>query len=163
MIVRPLLPLFVWAAVAVAPSSARAEFDPGQAWLNAGFYSYHYQRNRGLEDANPGIGIEWPLNEQFSLTGGLFRNSDRERSHYLGVYYMPFELGGAKIGAAVGGFDGYPNMKNGGWFAAVVPTVAFEGRHWGLNVAIIPELKDRLYGAITFQLKYRFSAPPQDD
>jgi hypothetical protein len=31
-----------------------------------------------------------------------------------------------------------------------------EAGHWGLNVALVPPLKDRLYGALSFQLKYRF-------
>ncbi|HEV7816111.1 MAG TPA: hypothetical protein VGP06_13555, partial [Janthinobacterium sp.] len=24
-----------------------------ETWLNAGFYSYHYQRDKGLDDGNP--------------------------------------------------------------------------------------------------------------
>jgi hypothetical protein len=31
-----------------------------------------------------------------------------------------------------------------------------EAEHWGLNVMLVPPLKDRLYGAVSFQLKYRF-------
>jgi hypothetical protein len=33
---------------------------------------------------------------------------------------------------------------------------AIEGKNWGLNIAYVPTIKNRLYGAITFQLKYRF-------
>ena len=128
-----------------------------KVWLNPGFYSYHFDRDKGLEDFNPGLGFEYPVNETFSVTAGAFRNSDRERSRYIGVYAMPFEVYGVKLGAVAGGFDGYPNYRNGNWFPAVIPTAAIEGRRWGLNVAIIPSYKDRLYGALTFQLKYRFA------
>lgn len=134
--------------------------DLSGVWINPGFYSYHFDRDKGLNDRNPGIGIEWPLAPMYSFTAGLFHNSDRVTSHYIGVYVMPLEWKGVKFGAAVGGFDGYQMTNNGGWFPAIIPTVAFEGQHWGLNVAVIPEIKNRLYGAITFQLKYRFGAPP---
>lgn len=128
-----------------------------KVWLNPGFYSYHFDRNKGLEDFNPGLGFEYPVNETVSVTAGAFRNSDRVQSRYVGVYVMPFEFHGVKFGAVVGGFDGYPNYRNGNWFPALIPTAAIEGRRWGLNIAIIPSYKDRLYGALTLQLKYRFA------
>ncbi|MDM0012344.1 hypothetical protein QTH87_07845 [Variovorax sp. J22P168] len=143
------------ALLLAAPAFAQVPIE--QVWINPGFYSLHFDRNKGLEDANYGIGIEWPIDRTFSVTAGAFRNSDRERSHYLGLYVMPFEFHGVKFGAVVGGFDGYPNTNNGGWFAALIPTAAIEGRHWGLNIAIVPSIRNRLYGAISFQLKYRFS------
>lgn len=150
---RHLLP---W--LGLLPGLAFAEFDIGKTWINPGFYSYHFQRNKGLEDANPGIGFEYPLSSTYSLTAGMFRNSDRETSHYIGMYVTPIEFHGVKLGAVVGGFDGYPNAFHGGWFPALIPTAAIEGKNWGLNIAIIPEIKNRLYGAISFQLKYRFSS-----
>ncbi|VTU37333.1 hypothetical protein [Variovorax sp. PBL-E5] len=153
MKLRQLLPWF-----GLLPGLAFAQFDPGQAWINAGLYSYHFDRHQGLEDSNPGIGIEWPLDSTYSLTAGVFRNSDRQQSHYVGVYVMPFEFHGVKLGAAVGAFDGYPKAFNGGWFPALIPTAAIEGKHWGLNIAFVPTIKNRLYGALSFQLKYRFSA-----
>jgi hypothetical protein len=155
---RPLRGLLSCLGLLGIPGLAMAEpdFDVGKVWFNAGFYSYHYDRNKGLEDKNPGLGVEWPINETYSLTAGLFRNSDRERSRYIGLYVMPFEFHGVKLGAVVGGFDGYPNYRNGNWFPSLIPTAAIEGKHWGLNVAVIPTIKNRLYGALTLQLKYRF-------
>lgn len=151
------LPTLLAGASLLLPGLALAQVDISQVWINPGFYSLHFDRNKGLEDFNPGIGIEWPIDKTFSLTAGTFRNSDRERSNYAGLYVMPFEFYGVKLGAVVGGFDGYPKTNNGGWFAALIPTAAIEGKHWGLNIAIIPSIKNRLYGAISFQLKYRFS------
>jgi len=153
----PDLPgLALLAVLCAMPMQASAEVDLGKVWLNAGFYSYHFDRNKGLEDFNPGIGFEWPIDETYSITAGTFRNSDRERSRYIGLYVMPLEFHGVKLGAVVGGFDGYPNAFHGGWFPALIPTAAIEGKNWGLNVAILPNIKNRLYGALTFQLKYRF-------
>jgi len=151
------LPSFLAGASLLLPAVAAAQVDISQVWINPGFYSLHFDRNKGLEDFNPGIGIEWPIDKTFSLTAGAFRNSDRDRSNYIGLYVMPFEFHGVKLGAVVGGFNGYQMSNNGGWFPALIPTAAIEGKNWGLNIAIIPSIKDRLYGAISFQLKYRFS------
>ncbi|MDM0049117.1 hypothetical protein [Variovorax sp. J22R115] len=151
------LPSLLASASLLLPALASAQVDVSQVWINPGFYSLHFDRNKGLEDFNPGIGIEWPIDKIFSLTAGAFRNSDRDRSHYVGLYVMPFEFHGVKLGAVVGGFDGYQRSNNGGWFPALIPTAAIEGKHWGLNIAIVPTIKNRLYGAISFQLKYRFS------
>lgn len=151
------LPSLLAGACLLLPALACAQADISQVWINPGFYSLHFDRNKGLEDFNPGIGIEWPIDKTFSATAGRFRNSDREYSNYIGLYVMPFEFHGVKLGAVVGGFDGYQMTNNGGWFPALIPTAAIEGKHWGLNVAIIPSIKNKLYGAISFQLKYRFS------
>ncbi|MDP9898339.1 hypothetical protein [Variovorax ginsengisoli] len=156
MRLRTLLPPAL-ALLAVLPDAATAQSEPSRLWLNPGFYSYHFDRHKGLEDANPGLGVEWTLDSTYSLTAGIFRNSDRDTSHYLGLYVMPVELYGVKLGAVVGAFDGYSNYRHGGWFPALIPTAAIEGRNWGLNIAFIPSYKDRLYGALSFQLKYRFS------
>ena len=157
-----LLPT-VLLAMAALPGAAQAQESSdvlSRLWINPGFYSLHFDRDKDLENANYGLGVEWVLNDQWSLTAGAFHNSDRERSHYVGAYFMPFEWQGIKFGAAVGAFDGYPNYKDGGWFPALIPTAAYESRYWGLNVGIIPSYKDRLHGALTFQFKFRFAAPP---
>lgn len=159
---RRLVPALVLATVAWPAMSQAQEASSeflSRLWINPGFYSLHFDRDKDLEDQNWGLGVEYVLNDQWSLTAGAFRNSDRERSHYVGAYFMPFEWQGLKFGAAVGAFDGYPHYRDGGWFPALIPTVAYESRHWGLNVGIIPSYKDRLYGAITFQFKVRFAGP----
>jgi hypothetical protein len=136
--------------MAVAVPAAMAD-----VWVNPGFYSYHLQRDKGFNNVNTGLGIEATLTNTYSLTAGFFHNSDRETSRYVGVYAMPFQLGAFKAGAAIGAFDGYPKMRDGGWFPAIIPTVAFEGQQFGLNVSFIPTVGDRLHGAVTFQIKYK--------
>jgi len=141
--------LIAIAIVATAPAVM------ADVWINPGFYSYHLQRDRGFNNVNTGLGFEASLTDTYSVTAGFFRNSDRETSRYVGVYAMPFKAGAFKAGAAMGAFDGYPKMRDGGWFPAIIPTVAYEGPRFGLNVSVIPTVGEKLHGAITFQLKYK--------
>jgi hypothetical protein len=141
-----------------AALTAQAEFDASRLWVNAGFYSAHFDTHKGLRNANPGFGLEYRINPSWSATAGRFRNSNNADSSYVGVYYQPWTYAGVKWGGVVGAFNGYPNAFNGGWFPALIPSASLEGQHWGLNVALVPPLKDRLYGAVSFQLKYRFRA-----
>lgn len=154
---KPLLRLLPWLSL-LLPGIAAAQFESDKLWVNAGFYSAHFDRHRGLENSNPGFGVEYMLDDTYRLTAGTFHNSDRRQSHYIGLYVLPFEWWGARFGAVVGGFDGYPNYRNGNWFPAILPTAAIEGKNWGLNIAFVPTIKNRLYGAISFQLKYRFAS-----
>ena len=55
----------------------------------------------------------------------------------------------------VGGFNGYPRMRNGGWFVAAIPVASFEYRRFDVNLMIVPSYKDRLYGAVSVQLKLK--------
>jgi hypothetical protein len=140
-------------------SPAQAQFEADRLWVNAGFYSAHFDSSQGLRNANPGIGVEYRLNEHWSATAGRFRNSNDANSSYVGAYYQPWRLGDIKLGVVAGAFNGYPKAFNGGWFPALIPTASLELGHLGLNVAWVPPLKDRLYGAVSFQLKYRFQLP----
>jgi hypothetical protein len=137
-------------------SSAQAEFDASRLWVNAGFYSAHFDSDKGLRNANPGLGFEYRLNDTWSATAGRFINSDNANSSYVGAYYQPWTFAGVKLGVVAGAFNGYPKAFNGGWFPAVLPVATLESGHFGLNVAFVPPMKDRLYGAVSFQLKFRF-------
>ena len=101
------------------------------------------------------MGGEYRYSTVNSVTLGVFENSDRRSSHYVGWYWQPVKLGAVRLGAVVGAIDGYPRMLNGGWFAAVIPTASIEFQNIGANLLFIPSYKDRLYGAISFQFKLR--------
>jgi hypothetical protein len=146
--------LLALALLAITPL-AQAEFEANRLWLNAGFYSAHFDTNKGLRNANPGLGFEYKVDDTWSATAGRFINSDNAHSSYIGAYYQPWTLAGTKLGVVGGAFNGYPKAFNGGWFPAVIPVATWEGQHVGLNVALVPPLKDRLYGALSFQLKFR--------
>lgn len=151
-----LLPFLCFAMTAAADAPGAADSEPiSEIWLNAGMYSYHFQRDKGLNDSNPGFGVEYRFSKTSSLTAGGFYNSDRYTSHYIGWYWQPMSIGSVRFGAALGGFDGYPRMQNGDWFLAAVPAVSYEYQRIGMNIFIIPTYQDRLYGALSFQLKVR--------
>lgn len=124
-------------------------------WINPGFYSYHFQRDKGFDDTNPGLGVEYRFSTVASATAGRFHNSDREMSNYAGVYYQPIAWGPLRLGAVVGGFNGYPKMRDGGWFLAAIPVVTLEYERVGVNFAIVPTYKERLHGAFSVQLKFK--------
>ena len=126
-------------------------------WINPGFYSHHFDTSKNLNNNNHGFGVEATITDMYSLTAGVFENSDRATSHYVGAYVMPFRVGALKAGAAVGVFDGYPKMHEGGWFPAVVPTMAIEGRRVGLNISFIPKVGDRVNSALSFQVKFNIA------
>ena len=148
--------VFCGAAQAQSQANEDTAFEANRLWLNAGFYSAHFDTDKGLRNANPGLGFEYRLNDDWSATAGRFINSDSAHSSYVGAYYQPWTVSGIKLGVVGGVFNGYPKAFNGGWFPAVLPVATLEQGHWGLNVALVPPLKDRLYGAVSFQLKYRF-------
>ncbi|MFC5476226.1 hypothetical protein [Paraherbaspirillum soli] len=163
----PTLPLLRKLAVVLLFSCSYAQAEQGdlfgmienkplsETWLNAGFYSYHLNRDKGLNDRNLGLGVEYRFSTVASVTAGRFYNSDRAYSNYVGVYYQPLFIGPARLGVVAGGFNGYPKMQNGGWFLAAIPVVSVDYQRVGLNLAFIPNYKDRLYGALTFQAKVK--------
>jgi hypothetical protein len=139
----------------VAQAEPGLGFETNRLWINAGFYSAHFETDKGLRNANPGLGFEYRVNEDWGATAGHFTNSDNAKSNYIGAFYQPWTLSGVKLGVVAGAFNGDPKAFNGGWFPALFPTASLEGQRWGLNVALVPPLKDRLYGAVSFQLKFR--------
>lgn len=126
-------------------------------WVNPGFYSHHFDKSKDLNNNNHGFGVEMSLTDTYSLTAGVFENSNRATSHYVGAYVMPYKVGSFKAGAAVGAFDGYPNMRNGGWFPAIVPAMSIEGRRVGLNITYTPKIGDKLNSALSFQVKFNLA------
>ena len=126
-----------------------------EVWLNPGFYSYHFQRDKGFDDRNPGLGGEYRFSTVSSMTAGRFYNSDRQYSNYAGMYYQPFAIGRVRLGAVVGGFNGYPRMRGGGWFLAAIPAASLEYERFGVNLTLVPSYQDRLHGALSFQLKLK--------
>ena len=144
----------IWFALWVAMATP-ATF--AGVWVNPGFYSHHFDQNKNLQNHNLGFGVEVNLSPVYSLTAGVFDNSDRATSRYVGAYVMPFQMGALKAGAAVGMFDGYPKMRNGGWFPAAVPTLAIEGPRLGLNISFVPKVADKLNSAVSFQFKFNIA------
>lgn len=125
-------------------------------WFAPGFQSWHPNRAAGYRENNIGVSLEADLHPEVALLAGNFINSDRARSRYLGAAWLPLELGPLRLGAYAGGFDGYPMMRAGGWFAAAMPLLTWRGERWGLNFSAVPNYRNRLHGAVIGQVLLRF-------
>jgi hypothetical protein len=159
--VSPLMK-WVFIGLTVYPATSGAEIfsfiEPGpmsELWLNPGFYSYHFQREKKLNNNNFGLGGEYRFSTVSAFLFGEIDNSDRKTSHYVGWYWRPVGVGPVRLGAIAGAMDGYPKMVNGGWFFAVIPTAGIEYKNVGANLMYVPSYRDRLYGTISFQVKFK--------
>jgi hypothetical protein len=155
--------LLATCALALAGACAHADdlftkiaADPkSELWIDSGFATYHFDRDKNLNGGNRGLGVEYRFSGTMAAAAGRFVNSDRYYSNYAGVVWQPYALGPVRLGAAIAAFDGYPKMRDRGWFPAVIPTFTYEYERVGLNVGVIPTYKDRLYGGISVQLKVK--------
>ena len=140
---------------AFAQEAPAADGKRSELWIDTGFATYHFQSDKDLNGRNPGIGFEYRFLDSAAVTVGRFYNSDRQHSNYAGVYYQPWSWGGVRFGGVIGGFNGYPKMRDGGWFLAAIPTATWEYERVGINVAVVPTYKERLHGGISVQLKFK--------
>lgn len=125
-----------------------------EVWLNPGMITYHVSNNSELNGTNYGIGGEYRYSTVSSITLGVFNNSFRHTSHYVGWYWQPLELGSARIGAAVGAINGYPQHRDGSWFFSLIPTASIEYRNVGAALMYMPP-HIKTSGAISFQLRFK--------
>ncbi|MES2901785.1 MAG: hypothetical protein V4723_18815 [Pseudomonadota bacterium] len=138
--------------------AARAEEAPVRSkelWLDTGFATYHFQSDKDLNGRNPGLGVEYRISDSSAVTAGRFFNSDRRHSRYAGMYYQPWTVQGVRLGVVAGGFDGYPRMRDGGWFLAAIPVATIEYQRVGVNLAVVPTYKNRLHGGVSVQFKFK--------
>ena len=154
--------LYLLALLGATPLAHGADFftkiDPAptsELWIDTGFYTAHFDGDKDLNNNNKGLALEYRFSGTLAATGGRFYNSDRAWSNYAGVIWQPYAVGPVRVGLALAAFDGYPKTRNGGWFPGVIPTLTYEYQRVGVNVGIIPNYKDRLYGGISFQLKFK--------
>ncbi len=143
----------------LATGGAAADDAPLQVWLNAGIYSWHFDRDLDLRENNSGLGVEVVASRDYVWLAGSIINSERQRTHYAGLQWRPLhwrptglEVSAGLIFAAL---DGYPRMRDGGWFVTALPVLAVEGERLGLNLSIIPTIRDQVSGAVALQLKLR--------
>jgi hypothetical protein len=126
-----------------------------EIWLDSGFATWHFDRDKDLNGRNGGLGAEYRWRGDLAATAGRFYNSDRQYSNYAGLIWQPVALGPVRLGAVVAGFSGYPHMRDGGWFPALIPVATIEYKRVGVNIGFVPTYKDRLYGGVSVQLKFK--------
>lgn len=153
---RPAVAMACLIVALLASSAAvRAEDAKASVWLSPGFLSYHFDRSAGFREDNIGFGAEVNLPRQTMVQAGSYINSDRQRTHYAGGAWSPVELGPLRLGIYAGAFDGYPLMRNGGWFLAALPMLSYRGERVGANLTVIPNYANKLHGAIVGQILLR--------
>ena len=154
-----MLVLCAGGAAPLAAATEEAAAFRTQVWLNPGAYSYHFDRDQNFRENNIGFGAEVTTAPDSTWMAASFINSERARSHYAGWQWRPLhgQLAGMRVHAGIvaAAFDGYPRMRDGGWFLSLLPVVALEGDRLGLNLSVVPTIQDRLHGAILFQVKLR--------
>ena len=147
------MPLATLAAQDDTSAPATAASAP-EIWLNVGGFSRHFDRSNRYNERNFGFGIEWRTSEQFAFMAGVYDNSLSKHSQYAAVNWQPWSLGPVKLGAALGVMNGYPSLKRGGTFFAALPMASIEGRRFGINLGLIPSMKN-VDGAFMLQFKLR--------
>lgn len=157
-----LVALVVGSAFPVFAESATTGHAPlwqkpaGELWLNVGGFSRHFNRQAGHNENNLGLGIEYRTSSELSFMAGSYHNSVRKNTTYAAVNWQPLSMGSFKLGAAVGLMNGYPAMNRGGTFFAALPMATYEGRRFGVNLGLIPSMKD-VDGAVILQFKVRLN------
>ncbi len=151
------LSLLAMPAVAQDRPTAFIKERKTDVWINAGLLSYHLDRSKNYREFNYGVGAEAVVSLNHAFMAGTYKNSESKQSKYLGYQYRPlhWQPGGLDVsaGVAVSLIDGYPNMRNKGWFIAPFPMIAVEGKTFGANFMLIPNFKHG--GALAMQLKLK--------
>ena len=134
-------------------SAAPAKAEPS-VWVNAGGLSYHLDRDKGFNEVNGGVGIEYAPTKDTSYSLGTYHNSVRYQSLYLLVNHQPYGLGNWKFGFSAGLANGYPSMNNKGLFPVALPMATYERGRFGVNLGIIPAMRE-VDAVFTIQLKVK--------
>lgn len=150
-------------AALISPGAHAADVTPGefspQVWISPGIYSLHFDSSKNLRNDNVGLSAEVTFAKNHALMGGSYINSNRARTTFAAYEWRPWHWSVAGLelhaGVALGAFDGYPNYRNGGYFLAPLPLVSIEGRYVGVNLSVIPTIRNRLDGALAVQFKFR--------
>ncbi len=139
---------------ATPPEAPAPAFSP-QVWLNAGFLSYHFNHTAHYNAYNWGVGADFRVSEDFTLSAGEYRNSMREHSTYASLSWQPLHLGPLRIGAMAGAVRGYPDINHGGWSPMAAPVISIEYGRLGANLIYVPTMRGKVDGCISLQIKIR--------
>jgi hypothetical protein len=113
-----------------------------------------------LNEHNRGFGFEYAVQKDINLTTGLFNNSLRKDTFYLGVQYTPFCVLGLHTGVVVGlDLSGGYNSANP--FKPLIGAFHFatdNNSPLGFNIDVLPAgwNRDGVYGATAVSMKYSF-------
>jgi len=145
------------ALICSAPAAFAVDEDTGknpEVWVNMGGFSRHFARDKGYNESNLGLGVEYRTNAELSYMAGAYYNSMRKTTYYAAVNWQPLSIGPWKLGASAGVMNGYPAVAKGGTFFAALPMATWEGSRFGVNLGLIPSI-GKVDGAVVIQFKLR--------
>jgi len=129
-----------------------------QTYLTIPIASWHADKTRddgkgSYEQTNFGLGLEYAYTKSLRVEAGLYRNSLRTDTGYVGIIYAPFYLQSAnvRVGTSIGLVSGYE--KN--LIPLLVPTLMWEWKGFGVNILFIPPSNYTKSAGAGFQLKIR--------
>lgn len=115
-----------------------------------------------LNEHNHGFGLEYTLKKDIAVTTGLFNNSLRKDTFYVGVIYSPFRVLGLHTGLVIG-LDLSGGYKTVNPFNPIIGALHFAtGKEYpvGFNIDVLPgggyRNGDLVYGAAAVSMKYSF-------
>lgn len=109
-------------------------------------HSYHFKRPTLYNENNWGLGFEHTLTDSWRAAAGIYRNSTRHDTVYVGGIYAPIRDYGFRVGAVLGLATGYNHSVVPLFF----PTLSYEYRDVGVNIILVPS------SVVGLQLKWKF-------
>ena len=143
----------ICSAPAAFAAAEDTDKDP-EIWVNLGGFSRHFARDKGYNESNLGLGVEYRTSTELSYMAGAYYNSMRKTTYYAAVNWQPLSIGPWKLGASAGVMNGYPAVAKGGTFFAALPMATWEGARFGVNLGLIPSI-GKVDGAVVIQFKLR--------
>ncbi len=138
-------------ALSIALAAPVAVAD--STWLNVGGVSWH-PFTSGKNGSNPGLGLEWQMDNRRFITAGMYRNSQSTQSRYAAYGWRPYDNGTFSSGIITGVVDGY-QWRDGGVIPMIAPYIMLEGKALALNVVIVPRVSKNVATTVALQIKYR--------
>ncbi len=133
----------------------RSEGHPA-LWLNAGWLSWHFRKAGDRNAINLGAGLEMDVDPQWTMAGGVYRNSFNNSSVYLGFIRQFWVDRGWRLGLMMGVVNGYRHLNDGAFCPYVFPVLQYQGAALGMNLALVPVVDSVTGGLIAVQFKVRF-------
>lgn len=114
--------------------------------------SMHLDPN-GMNQLNPGAGLECFLSERFVLEAGEYSNSDFRHTNFAGVQWRYFNNAHWSIGTRLDAVSGYAQLGRVGLGSG--PFAEYRHNRVAAAVNFIPNPMDWKRSCFGFQLKWR--------
>lgn len=135
---------------------ATALADETKVWVSPGAVSYHFDRSKGYNEFNYGLGVDYAVTDSIGAGVGVYKNSQGKKSFYLLAGYKPLTLWGVvRVGVLAGIVNGYGDDRKD-ITPVVLPVASIEGEHIGADLSVVPPIGDKVDGAVAVRLKFRF-------